>query len=489
MSDFTTEQHSKHSYYLDPDSTPYRQGIFDVIRIFLPAFAWSDAADDADMISVLRGEHSWTLQIGKDTIVLQTEGMDENQCRKKLKQAVYQYFLNLYGGNHPWGIMTGIRPTKIVHRYRDTDMPDAEIKQTIMDEYFLREDKAALLMEVTERQRPFLLTPQEAKETVSIYLSIPFCPTRCHYCSFPSFCLPKPHLQEEYLSHLIAECHAVGEALSAKGIQVQTVYIGGGTPTSIHAMQLERLLQNVHSAFGSHFAEFTVEAGRPDTITEEKLQLLHDHHVGRISINPQTFSQHTLDTIGRRHSVQDIFDVYAMAREIGFDCINMDLIAGLTGETTDDFRHSLAQISVLKPENVTVHTLAIKRTSKLDRADFNDAQGDTVSAMNAYLQQWLKTEKYVPYYLYRQKQMIGDMENTGFCLPGKESLYNILMMEERQTIFGLGVGSATKYVNPNDWTLTQHNNPKDLYFYNQRIDELIENKMMQINKRFHRNLD
>ena len=169
-----------------------------------------------------------------------------------------------------------------------------------------------------------------------------------------------------------------------------------------------------------------------------------------------------------------------MARGVGFDSINMDLIAGLTGETVEDFRNSLNQISVLKPENVTVHTLAIKRTAKLDRADFDDAQGHIVSAMNDTLQQWLRTEDYVPYYLYRQKQMIGDMENTGYSLPGKESLYNIQMMEERQTIFGLGVGSTTKYVNADDWTLTQTNNPKDLFFYNQRIDEIIQKKLTMI---------
>ena len=481
--------HSAQAYYLHPDSAPYRQGIFDVIRIFDPHFAWSESSEEGDTISVICGDTAWALQIGTDTISFDTHNLDENQCRKKLKQTVYQYFAAQNEADsihqHPWGIMTGIRPTKIVHRYRDTvmhehEMQEQEIKKTIMDEYFLREDKADLLMEVTARQRPFLLTPEEAKQSVSIYLSIPFCPTRCHYCSFPSFCLPKPHLQEEYLSHLIAECNAVGEALSRKGITVQTVYIGGGTPTSLHAMQLDRLLGNVQNAFGSHLAEFTVEAGRPDTITLEKLQLLHDYNVGRISINPQTFSQATLDAIGRRHTVQDLYDVYHMARGVGFDSINMDLIAGLTGETVEDFRNSLNQISVLKPENVTVHTLAIKRTAKLDRADFDDAQGHIVSAMNDTLQQWLRTEDYVPYYLYRQKQMIGDMENTGYALPGKESLYNIQMMEERQTIFGLGVGSTTKYVNANDWTLTQTNNPKDLFFYNQRIDEIIQKKIMMI---------
>jgi len=372
--------------------------------------------------------------------------------------------------------MTGIRPTKIVHRLHDASLSETDIRQTLQDEYFLNTEKADLLLEVTNRQRPFLPSREEAQKTVSIYLSIPFCPTRCYYCSFPAFHLPKPELQELYLSNLLRECNAVGEALSAQGITVQTVYIGGGTPSSLSAMQMDKLLQGVQQSFGAHLQEFTVEAGRPDTITREKLQIMHDYRVDRISINPQTFSQQTLNAIGRRHTVQDTYDVYGMARQIGFDCINMDLIAGLTGETVEDFQHSLSQISVLKPENLTVHTLAIKRTAKLERNDFDNTQAEIVTAMNRYLSQWLKTEDYTPYYLYRQKQMIGDMENTGFSLKGKESVYNILMMEERQTIFGLGVGSTSKYVNPSDWTLTQKNNPKDLYFYNERIDELIEKK-------------
>ena len=475
----------KAAYMLHPDCASYRQGIFDVIRIFDPTFEWSVAeASDGEVsipqIAVDRTSDQWVVSIGTDQIKLESEGLDENQCRKLLKQSVYQYFLALYGGQHPWGIMTGIRPTKIVHRYRDAALDNDTIKQTIMGEYFLAEEKADLLVEVTERQRPFLLSREQAKTSVSLYLSIPFCPTRCSYCSFPSFCLPKPQLQELYLDNLLAEWSGVTQALVQRGFHIQTVYIGGGTPSSLSATQMDRLLSGIRQSVGNTLQEFTVEAGRPDTITKEKLQVMHDYGVDRISINPQTFSQATLDRIGRKHTVQDIFDVYHQARDIGFDSINMDLIAGLTGETVADFAHSLQQISVLKPENVTVHTLAIKRTAKLVRDDFDNAQANVVRSMYEQLHQWLDNEAYVPYYLYRQKQMIGDMENTGYCFPGKESLYNIQMMEERQTIFGLGVGSASKYVNPTDWTLTQTNNPKDLIFYNQRIDEIIEKKLKQI---------
>lgn len=471
-------------YYLMPESETYRKTIFDVIRIFLPRFQWSQQQEEGEPISVQCTEQTWTLLVGEDRSVFTVTELDENQRRRLLKQEMYRLMEQITGKtDYPWGIMTGVRPTKIVHRYRDGGMDDDTIRHRVQEEYLIQPEKADLLLDVTARQRPFLLNRQQAQELVSVYLSIPFCPTRCAYCSFPSFCLPKLPLQEEYLTNLLAECEAVAEALRQQGKQIQTVYIGGGTPTSLSAAQLQRLLDGVQRHLGgTNLAEFTVEAGRPDTITAEKLQLLHDYKVGRISINPQTFSQRTLDAIGRRHTVQQIFDVYGQARQIGFDSINMDLITGLTGESLDEFAHSLDCISQLQPENLTVHTLAIKRTAALQLDAISQQQETLVQSMHHYLGQWLTGQAYVPYYLYRQKHMLGDQENTGYCLPGKESLYNIQMMEERQTVYGLGVGSTSKYVNTADWTLTQSSNPKDLYFYNQRIDEIIAKKREQIAK-------
>lgn len=476
------EKQTELQFYLPASQDAYRQAIFDVIRIFLPRFQWAEDAAQAEQITIEQNEQTWALQMGANRSVFAVEGLDENQRRRILKQQVYA-FMQQYTGqkDHPWGIMTGVRPTKIVHRCLDDQMPQDAISRMLRQDYLMNAEKTDLLLDVTARQRPFLLNREQAKESVSIYLSIPFCPTRCAYCSFPSFCLPKPHLQEEYLTRLLAECEAVGKALQRQGKQIQTIYIGGGTPTSLSAHQLERLLDGVQRYLGSRaLAEFTVEAGRPDTITTEKLQLLHDYKVGRISINPQTFSQHTLDAIGRRHTVQQIYDVYDMARQTGFDSINMDLITGLTGETPDDFAYSLEQIARLQPENVTVHTLAIKRTARLQLDELSYRQSNVVTEMHTLLNRWLAGQPYVPYYLYRQKHMIGDQENTGYCLPGKESLYNIQMMEERQTIFGLGVGSTSKYVNPDDWTLTQSSNPKDLIFYNQRIADIIAKKIAKI---------
>lgn len=470
------------AFYLAPDAQRYQQTIFDVLRIFWPDFRWAETASDGAVVSLADEQQMWTLQLGPHRAVFSVEGLDENQRRRMLKRQVYSLMAAMTGDKqHPWGILTGIRPTKIVHREKDAGVPDEALADKLQSEYLLSAEKAQLLLEVARRQRPFLLDRRQAREQVGVYVSIPFCPTRCAYCSFPAFALPTPALQEEYLTNLLAECEAVGAVLRRHRKRVQTVYIGGGTPTSLSAAQLERLLAAVQRAFdGEQLAEFTVEAGRPDTITLEKLQLLRRYGVGRISINPQTFSQTTLQAIGRRHTVQQILDVYAMARQVGFDSINMDLITGLPGETVDDFAQSLAQIARLQPENLTVHTLAVKRTAALQLDALSDAQSQVVREMGQTLRQWLTVQRYAPYYLYRQKHMVGDQENVGYCLPGKESLYNMQMMEERQTILGLGVGAASKYVNTEDWTLQQINNPKDLYYYNQRIDALIAKKIARI---------
>lgn len=472
----------KQKFFLSPAAQTYQQTIFDVIRIFFPDFQWAKEEAGADLIRLEEARQTCLLQIGSHRAVFSVENLDENQRRRALKRQVYQILQQMTDlPEHPWGILTGVRPTKIVHRQLDDGLSETEIYSQLQREYLLSAEKGQLLLEVAKRQRPFLLDRQQARRQVSVYLSIPFCPTRCAYCSFPSFCLPEPAAQEAYLDHLLTECRAVGAALCRQQMQIQTVYIGGGTPTSLSAAQLERLLAAVQQYLnGAALAEFTVEAGRPDTISLEKLQLLHDYGVGRISINPQTFSQATLQRIGRRHTVQQILDTYGMARQVGFDSINMDLITGLPGETAAEFGNTLEQIAALQPENLTVHTLAIKRTAALQLDALSRQQHEVVRQMHQELRQWLAGQRYAPYYLYRQKHMVGDQENTGYCLPGKESLYNIQMMEERQTILGLGVGSASKYVDPADWTLEQTNNPKDLYYYEQRLTELINKKVSRI---------
>ena len=470
--------------YLPPESKAYQRSIFDVIRIFCPQFTWAKEAEGQPCICVIEGpEGRLMLELNGTVYPIICPTLTPNEQKRALKAALYQICRQHFQApDSHWGILTGIRPTKVVHRFWEAGLSAEEITERLTEEYLLDEDKAALLLQVTELQRPYLHTAKEAQRLVSIYISIPFCPTKCLYCSFPSFTLPRPQLLNDYLHHLEQEITAVGIFLKEQGYQVETIYIGGGTPTTLSAAQLDHLLSVIWQSLGwKGFREFTVEAGRPDTITAEKLKVLHAQSVGRISINPQTMWEPTLKLIGRQHTIGDILEKYEMARQIGFEAINMDLIIGLPQERLEQFQYTLDMIGHLQPENLTVHTLAVKRASRLT-IEQQDVQSDAsaVEAMHQYLTYWLKGQPYMPYYLYRQKQMVAQLENVGYTLNGHESLYNIQMMEERQHILGLGVGAASKYIHPQDWTLETVNNPKDLLLYNERIDEIIEKKRARL---------
>lgn len=470
--------------YLPPESKPYQRVIFDVVRIFCPQFSWAQEADGGQYIRVIEGPDGRLMLDFNGTIYpIICASFEPNEQKRALKVALYQICRQTFQApDSHWGILTGIRPTKVVHRFWDAGLTENEIIQRVTNDYLVDQEKAELLVEVTQRQRPYLHNADMARRLVSVYISIPFCPTKCLYCSFPSFTLPRPQLLETYLQNLAREIAAVGQMLQEQGYQVETVYMGGGTPTTLSAIQLDHLLAAIWQSLGQNgFNEFTVEAGRPDTITREKLYILRKWSVGRISINPQTMWEPTLSLIGRKHTVADILEKYQMAREAGFEAINMDLIIGLPQERVEQFHYTLEQIHVLQPENLTVHTLAVKRASRLN-LEQQDIKSDemAVEAMHDYLNRWLEHETYVPYYLYRQKQMIAQLENVGYTLVGHESLYNIQMMEERQHIIGLGVGAASKYIHPSDWTLDTVNNPKDLLLYNERIDEIIQKKKAKL---------
>lgn len=470
--------------YLPPECKAYQRSIFDVIRIFCPQFTWAKEAEGKPYIRVIEGTEGRLMLDYNGTIYpIICPILTPNEQKRALKMALYQICRQQFQApDSHWGILTGIRPTKVVHRFWDAGASAEEITQRLTKDYLLDAEKAALLLRVTELQRPYLHSAEEAQRLVSIYISIPFCPTKCLYCSFPSFTLPRPQLLADYLHNLEREITAVGALLQEQGYQVETIYIGGGTPTTLSAAQLDHLLAVIWQSLGwQGFREFTVEAGRPDTITAEKLQTLRRWSVGRISINPQTMWEPTLKLIGRQHTVSDILEKYELARQIGFEAINMDLIIGLPQERSEQFQYTLEAIGRLQPENLTVHTLAVKRASRLT-IEQQDIQSDAsaVEDMHRYLTHWLETQPYTPYYLYRQKQMIAQLENVGYTLKGHESLYNIQMMEERQHILGLGVGSASKYIHPQDWTLDTVNNPKDLLLYNERIDEIIEKKRARL---------
>lgn len=393
-----------------------------------------------------------------------------------LKRFLYRALSKVTGQELPWGNLTGIRPTKIAYGMLDEGKDDAEILKFMEKSHYVSEEKALLGIDIAKRERD-LLKNIHYEGGYSLYIGIPFCPTTCLYCSFTSYPIAAYRKQvDDYVDAVIKEMDYVAE--NFKGKTLDTVYIGGGTPTTLEPEQLDRLITALKTKFDfSTVQEFTVEAGRADSITREKLEVLHRHRVGRISVNPQTMKQETLDIIGRRVSVEQVLTAYSLAREVGFDNINMDLILGLPGELEEDVQRTIDKVVELAPDSLTVHSLAIKRASRLNQW----IQENGVSMLHN-TDETMKiaaagAEKLgmKPYYLYRQKNMSGNFENTGYALPGKYGLYNILIMEEKQTIVALGAGSITKRVFP-DGRIERCDNVKDVKLYIEQIDEMIERK-------------
>ncbi len=376
----------------------------------------------------------------------------------------------------PWGILTGIRPAKMVRELVKTGMSYENIYNLFVNEYEVNPDKAKLAIDVAKRE--IQLISGMNKNAVSLYIGIPFCPTRCLYCSFTSQSIKFSNtLVEPYMEALYKEIDFVKNYINSKNIAVETIYIGGGTPTALDEYNLSRLCDKISQSFDiKSVKEFTVEAGRPDTITKNKLCALKDNYVSRISINPQTMNAKTLELIGRRHTPNDILECYDMSRSLGFNHINADLIAGLPGETLGDFEYTLEQIKALAPESVTVHTMSIKHGSYLDMnySMYTPTATNTVNNMLSAANTLLTNMGKTPYYLYRQKNMLGNLENVGYCDIGNECLYNIYIMEEVQTIISLGAGGSTKIVNGSN--IERVFNVKEVSEYINRIDEMIDRK-------------
>ncbi len=416
-------------------------------------------------------------------------GDERNHQKRLVKLAIFRLlcrFTEVSPG--PWGILTGIRPTKIVHRLLDLGWNRNRIELFLTGGYDMATSKAALLTDIALRQRPFLLSDKEAENKVSVYLGIPFCPTRCAYCSFPAFSAGSSGaLMRPFLTALEKEIREVGNYLNRVGKTVQTIYIGGGTPTVLDCSDLKTILIACSESLVSpDTTEFTLEAGRPDTITAEKLQLAREFGVTRVSINPQTMNQETLKAIGRCHDAEEVVWAFNLARSAGFDNINMDIILGLPGENSWHVENTLAQLARLGPENLTVHTLAVKRASHIKEAkeNYRLPSGEEVSQMLEITSGAAAKMGMRPYYLYRQKKMVGPYENIGYAIPGRECLYNIQIIEERQTLVGIGGGAGSKFVEPGTWYLTSQYNPKDPQTYINRIDELIERKKELLQKHF-----
>lgn len=376
----------------------------------------------------------------------------------------------------PWGILTGIRPVKIVTGLMEKGQDESYIRDYLKKTYSVSEEKIDLSLHIAKNELN-ILKDIDYKNGYSLYIGIPFCPSTCAYCSFTSYSITKyQNIVDSYLEALFKEIDFTSNKFKYK--KLNTVYIGGGTPTSLNAVQLDALLSKIKSSFDlSDLLEFTVEAGRPDSITREKLEVLTKHETDRISINPQTMKEKTLELIGRQHTVEDVKNAFHLARECGFDNINMDFIIGLPDENYEDVKNTMEQALKLRPDCVTIHSLAIKRAARLstDREQFKDYSRINNNEIMMLTAQYAKKMDLEPYYLYRQKNMAGNMENVGYAFSGKASRYNILIMEEKQTILALGAGAITKLVFP-EGRIERISNVKNVEQYIARIDEMIERK-------------
>ncbi|WP_129597587.1 coproporphyrinogen dehydrogenase HemZ [Anaerophilus nitritogenes] len=400
----------------------------------------------------------------------------KKMIKRSIKIVIYDILREFYDIAPPWGILTGIRPTKIVHELFHEGLNIEKIKKRVKDDYRMSDEKIDLIINIAQIEKKFI--HGEKEDQVSVYISIPFCPTRCLYCSFPSHPYEEEKIKD-YLNALCYEIKEIGNTLKKLNKKVETLYIGGGTPTTLTAEQLDTLLKTIHHFIDLKYVkEMTVEAGRPDTITKEKLEVLKRNKINRISINPQTMNDETLIKIGRHHKVQDIIDTYEMAKEIGFDSINMDLIIGLPGEDEKMVEHTMKEIQRLDPNNLTVHTLAIKRTSRLKESikDYDLAKEEQVQKMIHITQDYAKKMGLIPYYMYRQKYMLGNLENIGYSKENYECIYNIQIMEEKQSIIALGAGGVSKFFYPKENRLERVPNVTNVDEYIKRIDEMIERK-------------
>ena len=392
-------------------------------------------------------------------------------------QLLYKLLCDFTGLTQPWGILTGVRPVKLLRRLAEESNEEQAVKK-FENDFFVSNEKIALSRETEHNERKILELSKP--ESFSLYVGIPFCPSRCSYCSFVMASIERAEkLIEPYTKLLCEEIKRTAEIANKLGLRIETVYFGGGTPTTLSAEQLDTVLRTVNKSFDmSTCREFTVEAGRPDTIDIAKLFALKENKVDRISINPQTVNDEVLKTIGRKHTAQQFFDAFELARKCGFDNINTDLIAGLPTDTPESFKNSLDSIVRLNAECITVHTLCMKRASRLttEGVTLDLQQARDAREMLAYTQNILGQNEYIPYYMYRQSRMVGNLENVGWSKKGFESLYNVYVMDETHTILACGSGGVTKLKRNNPDYLERIFNFKYPYEYIDRFDELIQRK-------------
>jgi len=426
-------------------------------------------------------------------------GAREDTYKRAIKRVIGHCMLHALrdytGLEQAWGTLTGVRPTKLMHNMMMKHSLE-DCMQMLRDEYLVTEPKVQLLAGIAERQLKVIPDLFRLDREVSIYVGIPFCPTKCAYCTFPAYDIRGNNGSvEAFLEGLHDEIRETGKWLRDNDLKITTVYWGGGTPTSITAEQMDALFVTMSGAlpYWDEVRELTVEAGRPDTITEDKIEVMKKWNVDRISINPQSFTQATLDAIGRHHTVTETLDKFGLARRMGMNNINMDLIIGLPNEGMKELQLTLDQTEKLLPESLTVHTLSFKRASRMtkNKGDYEVAERDEIEDMIRTTAEWTGRHGYVPYYMYRQKNILGNQENVGYALEGYESLYNILMMEERQTIIGLGCGAVSKILFPKieredgyEQRIERFPNPKEPALYNQAYKDYIAKKIKLLDEAY-----
>ena len=440
----------------------------------LPSGLRADWLQDRDGAGYILKQRIFCTKAEISKIREQPQPGREEPLKTLVKHAVLRLLTEVCGRQLPWGILTGIRPTKLLHRLTDMGLNRPAQSRVLQDRYAVRPDKVELVLDIARVQEPHLQRMANNPQWVAVYAGIPFCPSRCSYCSFPGYLLSQGrHELTTYLQVLKEEMKAAAAMLRRFGLEADSIYVGGGTPTILTTAELAEFIGTMREVLPtSADCEFTVEAGRPDTLSEDKLRLLVRAGVNRLSINPQTMQEATLRRIGRVHSVKSVVDAYCLARSLADWVINMDLILGLPGEGVAEVRHTLESLAGLQPANLTVHALALKRGSREREIGFRRVEPETAEEMLALTRGAARDWNLRPYYLYRQKQISGNLENTGYARPGTECRYNIAIMEERQTVIGLGAGASTKVVDRRDYSLTNLQHPGNWLAYASRWQEV-----------------
>lgn len=476
--------------YIDMSEDMFSYEIQALVKAFYPmeshVLQIAEQTAEGDFVSLDFGEAEVLVTLFRNGICLarSKETIDRSRRRfskDSVKRALYEVLTKESKIELPWGTLTGVRPTKLVMELVMDGRTEAEIIAQMQSRYFVSKEKAELGYHIVTKENE-LLHKIDYKHSYSIYIGIPFCPTTCLYCSFTSYALKEySSYVENYLEALFQEIDYAAACFTDK--KLATIYIGGGTPTTLNARQLEALLKKVTETFNfQDVKEFTVEAGRPDSITKDKLEVMKQYGVTRISINPQTMKQKTLDIIGRNHSVEAVKRVFKLAREVGHNNINMDLIVGLPDETADDVKQSLEEVAELMPDSITVHSLVLKRAAMLNmaREHYGEFSFGDVDKMIELGFQYAAHMNMKPYYMYRQKNATGSRntsrENVGYAQEGKEGIYNILIMEEKHTILALGAGATSKFVFQETGRIKRIENVKNVKEYVERIDEMIMRK-------------